>query len=69
MIQDIKPPTMRCRPARAMTAGTGTHCPVSGWWSPNGELQDSQVFFEGCLMPSFEGAPAVWVLGPDLGRR
>ena len=68
MIQTFKTPTLRCRPTRAMTAGTGTHCPVSGRWSPGGELQDSQVFFEGSLMPSFDGAPVAWVLGPEPDR-
>jgi hypothetical protein len=65
MIQTFKAPALRCRPTRAMTADTGTHCPVSGRWSPDGELPHSQVFFEGSLMPPFEGAPVVWVLGPD----
>jgi hypothetical protein len=65
MIQTFTAPSLRCRPTRAMTAGTGTHCPISGRWSPDGELQDSQVFFEGSLMPPFEGEPVVWVLGPD----
>lgn len=68
MIQTFKAPALRCRPARAMTAGTGTHCPVSGRWSPDGELQDSQMFFEGSVMPPFEGAPVVWMLGPDPDR-
>jgi hypothetical protein len=68
MSQTFTPRTVRCRPARAMTAGTGTHCPASGRWSPNGELQDSQVFFEGSVMPPFEGAPAVWVLGLEPDR-
>jgi hypothetical protein len=65
MIQTFKAPSLRCRPTRPMTAGTGTHCPTSGHWSPNGELQDSQVFFEGSVMPTFDGAPVVWVLDPD----
>ena len=65
MIQTFKPPIQRCRPTRAMKAGTGTHCPVSGPWSPDGNPQDSQVFFEGSVLPSFEGAPVVWVLGPE----
>ena len=68
MIQTFKAPTLRCRPTRAMTAGTGTHCPVSGRWSPDGELQDSQVFFEGSLVPSFEGTPVVWVQEPEPVR-
>jgi len=65
MIQTFNPPAKRCRPARSLTSATGTHCPASGRWSPNGELQESQVFFEGSVMPPFEGAPVVWVLGPE----
>ncbi|KQQ94860.1 hypothetical protein ASF72_19780 [Arthrobacter sp. Leaf141] len=65
MIQSVKAPTLRCRPLRAMTAVTGTHCPASGRWSPNGEAQKGQVFFEGSLMPSFGGAAVVWVLAPE----
>lgn len=69
MIQTFKAPSRRCRPVRTMTAGTGTHCPAGGQWSPNGELQDSQVFFEGSLMPSFDGAPVVWVLVPEPDKQ
>lgn len=68
MIQTFKAPSLRCRPARPMTAGTGTHCPASGRWSPNGQFQDSQVFFEGSVMPTFDGAPVVWVLLLDADR-
>jgi hypothetical protein len=69
MIQTFKAPHLRCRPARALTTRTGSHCPASGQWSPNGELQYGQVFFEGSVMPTFDGAPVVWVLGPDPDRR
>lgn len=65
MIQTFQAPALRCRPARPMTAGTGTHCPASGRWSPDGERQHGQIFFEGSVMPPFDGAPVVWVLGPD----
>ncbi len=68
MIQTFKAPALRCRSSRAMTAGTGTHCPASGRWSPDGEPQHGQVFFEGSVMPPFDGAPVVWVLGPDPDR-
>ncbi|MCU1515458.1 MAG: hypothetical protein JWQ75_179 [Pseudarthrobacter sp.] len=65
MIQTRKSPTMLCRSFRSLTAGTGTHCPASGRWSPDGEQQHVQVFFEGSVMPTFDGAPVVWVLAPD----
>lgn len=64
MVSTFKATAMRCRSSRAMTAGTGTHCPVSGRWNPNGDQQNGQLFFEGSLMPTFDGAPVVWVLDP-----
>ena len=68
MIQAFKAPNLRCRPARPMTARTGTHCLASGQWSPNGELKHGQAIFEGSVMPTFDGAPVVWVLGLDAAR-
>ncbi|MBT2250764.1 hypothetical protein JHV56_18920 [Arthrobacter sp. BHU FT2] len=68
MMSTLKAAAIRCRSSRPATAGTGTHCPISGQWHPAGEPQNSQLFFEGSLMPSFEGAPVVWVLGPEAGR-
>jgi hypothetical protein len=65
----FKSPALLCRSTRAVTARTGTHCPASGQWSPDGELQHGQLFFEGSVMPPFDGTPAVWVLGPDPDRR
>ncbi len=65
MISTYMATAQRCRPSRPMTAGTGTHCPVSGQWNPAGDQQNGQVFFEGSLMPSFDGAPVVWVLDPE----
>jgi hypothetical protein len=68
MISTFKATALRCRPSRPMTAGTGTHCPVSGQWNPAGDRQNGQAFFEGSIMPSFDGAPVVWVLDPDADR-
>lgn len=51
-----------------MTAVTGTHCPVSGTWNPDGDQQNGQLFFEGSLMPPFAGAPVAWVLDPEAVR-
>ncbi|MET4591819.1 hypothetical protein [Arthrobacter sp. 754] len=68
MIQTLKSPVPLCHSSRTMTAGTGTHCPASGPWSPDGDLQHSQVFFEGSVMPTFDGAPVEWVLGPVPDR-
>ncbi|GAA1769973.1 hypothetical protein GCM10009712_17400 [Pseudarthrobacter sulfonivorans] len=68
MIQTLTSPVLLCRSSRTMTAGTGTHCPASGRWSPNGELRHSQVFFEGSVMPTFDGAPVLWALVPEPVR-
>lgn len=68
MISTFKTTAMRCRSSRALTAGTGTHCPASGQWNPGGDQENGQVFFEGSLMPSFDGAPVVWVLDPEADR-
>jgi hypothetical protein len=68
MISTFKATALRCRPSRTTTAGTGTHCPVSGRWNPAGDQQNGQVFFEGSLMPSYDGTPVVWVLDPEADR-
>ena len=65
MIQTLKSPALPCRSARAMTAGTGAHCPASGRWSPEAAPQHVQVFFEGSVMPTFAGNPVLWVLRPE----
>lgn len=65
MMSTFKASKPRCRSTRPLTAGTGTHCPASGRWNPAGEPRHGQVFFEGSLMPSFAGAPVVWVLEPE----
>ena len=67
MMSTLKINARRCRPSHTVTAYTGTHCPESGRWNPNGDRQNGRVFFEGSLMPSFAGAPVVWVLEPAAG--
>ncbi|MHC6594016.1 hypothetical protein [Arthrobacter sp. C152] len=69
MISSLRTSTLRCRSSRPMLAGTGTHCPASGWWSPDGDPRNGQQFFEGSLMPTFKGKPVVWALDPDSDRR
>lgn len=68
MMSSVKATALRCRVSRPMTAGTGTHCPFSGQWNPAGDPKNGQVFFEGSLMPSFDGSPVVWVLDPEADR-
>lgn len=39
---------------------TGSHCPVSGLWSPKADLHTVLSFFEGQVFPAFDGVPTVW---------
>jgi hypothetical protein len=52
----------------ATSAATGTHCPVSGLWSPDAQPQEAQAFFEGQVIPSHNATATVWrrtPQGPD----
>lgn len=42
------------------SASTGSHCPASGMWTPAGSPTEAQAFFEGQVLPTFQGAPTVW---------
>jgi hypothetical protein len=68
MISTFAAAALRCRTSLPVTARTGTHCPLSGRWNPAGDRQNSQLFFEGSVMPPFDGAPVAWVLDPDAER-
>jgi hypothetical protein len=39
---------------------TGSHCPVSGLWSPESDPQVVESFFEGHVFPAFDGVATVW---------
>ena len=39
---------------------TGSHCPVSGLWSPEADRRTVLSFFEGQVFPAFDGVPTVW---------
>jgi hypothetical protein len=41
-------------------ASTGAHCPASGLWTPDESPQESHMFFEGQVLPAYQGAPTVW---------
>ena len=41
-------------------ASTGSHCPVSGLWSPDADPHTVLSFFEGHVLPAFDGVPTVW---------
>jgi hypothetical protein len=49
----------------ATSGATGTHCPASGLWSPDGEPHAAQTFFEGHVFPSHNGNPTVWRRTPQ----
>jgi hypothetical protein len=48
------------RARQAPSASTGTHCPASGIWAPEESPQDVHTFFEGQVLPAYQGAPTVW---------
>ena len=46
--------------AGAPSTTTGSHCPVSGLWSPDRDPHTVLSFFEGHVFPAFDGVPTVW---------
>ena len=44
----------------ASSTATGSHCPVSGLWSPDHDPHTMLSFFEGHVFPAFDGVPTVW---------
>jgi hypothetical protein len=44
----------------ASSTVTGSHCPVSGLWSPDEDPHTVLSFFEGSVFPAFDGVPTVW---------
>ncbi|MCY1381111.1 hypothetical protein D9M69_689860 [compost metagenome] len=45
---------------QAAPASTGTHCPASGLWIPEGAPQEAHTFFEGQVLPAYRGEPTMW---------
>jgi hypothetical protein len=45
---------------QAASAPTGTHCPASGSWIPDGAPQEAHTFFEGQVLPAYLGEPTMW---------
>lgn len=41
---------------------TGEHCPVSGWWAPDGYPTEKRLVTEGNVMPSHRGQAVLWML-------
>lgn len=55
----------RCR----YVAGTGSHCPVSGMWTPVGKAGPSLQVLEGSIMPTHGNEAVVWHLVQGLTHR
>lgn len=45
-----------------VSAATGEHAPVSGWWRPAGDPAPFRYIQEGSLLPALNGSPVVWSL-------
>jgi hypothetical protein len=67
MLRTPRQATSTC--VRAVTATTGTHCPVSGEWAPVGAQDAVLRVLEGSLMPAFRNGSAEWKLIAGLQRR
>lgn len=49
----------------AMSGATGTHCPVSGLWSPDAQPHEARMILEGQVFPSLDGTATVWWRRPQ----
>lgn len=63
-----QPETDRSRRSR-YTAGTGSHCPISGIWAPEGDVAKSMQLLEGSIMPARGDSAVDWELVQGLTRR
>lgn len=52
----------RVRTDATMTAVTGTHCPVNGFWTPQGQRGSEIFIFEGTVMPTHDSVATTWTL-------
>ncbi|PRB41057.1 hypothetical protein CQ020_14240 [Arthrobacter sp. MYb23] len=62
-----QPGTDRSRRSR-FTAGTGSHCPISGIWAPEGDIEKSMRLLEGNIMPARGDSAVDWQLLQGLTR-
>jgi hypothetical protein len=44
----------------ARSGASGSHCPATGPWSPEGEPQIVQPFSEGHVFPAYNGIATTW---------
>lgn len=47
---------------KRLTARTGTHCPLSGWWAPHGDKTRPFLLLEGSIMPTSGNVAVEWAL-------
>ncbi|MCP2046587.1 UNVERIFIED_ORG: hypothetical protein J3D58_000659 [Paenarthrobacter nicotinovorans] len=52
-----------------LTAGTGSHCPISGMWAPEGDVGKSMQLLEGSIMPARGDLAVDWQRVQGLTRR
>lgn len=41
---------------------TGEHCPVDGWWVPDGTEPEGRFIVQGSIMPPQDGEAVTWQL-------
>ena len=49
-----------------MTAATGHHAPVSGWWRRKEDPKPVRYVQRGEIMPALEGTQTIWTLVQEL---
>jgi hypothetical protein len=50
-------------------AKTGEHCPLSGWWAPDGSEGNGHYIAEGSIMPAVSGVSVTWSLVGQVSSR
>lgn len=52
-----------------LVARTGSHCPVNGFWRPEGQEGQAVFVFEGSLMPVSVSGASLWLLDETVSGR
>lgn len=50
----------------AVTATTGHHAPISGWWRPDGDVGPFRYLQQGEILPALNGTQTLWILLYEL---
>lgn len=50
----------------SLTAETGDHAPISGWWRPDEDPQPFRYLQQGEIMPTLGGSRTLWTLAHEL---